>query len=302
MELTINKNTILTIMYTIVDDSMKSSPVIQDTLTRPGPDPECPDSAIVTVSLYQELIGEPREDHFYRLHEKELRSFFPNLPERSRYHRRKKDLWSIILALRVILLVMLKAFTVEVGATDSAPVPTVGRKRDKRSSRFHQGSYGYCSSKAMKYFGYKFHSLVSLTGIIIDFCLTGAAPYDNQVVVEFLGRHQEQIRLALGDKAYNDHDLQTYLEEHLNLILWAPKKKNQKQQVTNLDKTKSRMRLMVEIVNAQVQEQFHLTKHYAKSEWGLFTRIASKITAHTLGIIINKILGRPPLALAGLAV
>jgi len=302
MELPINKNTILTIMYTIVDDAVKSSPIIQTALTRPGPDPKCPDSAIVTVSLYQELIGEPREDHFYRLHENEIRSFFPNLPERSRYHRRKKDLWSIILALRVVLLVVLRAFAVEVGAIDSAPLPTVGRKRDKRSSRFHHGSYGYCSSKTLKYFGYKFHSLVTLTGIIVDFCLTGAAPYDNQVVVEFLGRHQQQIRLALGDKAYNDKDLQDYLQQHLNLMLWAPKKRNQRQKVTSLDKIKSRMRLMVETVNAQVQEQFHLTKHYAKSEWGLFTRIASKITAHTLGIIINKILGRPPLALAGLAV
>lgn len=299
----VDKNTILTAIYIIVDDIIKSSPIIQTALSRPGPNPELTDSEIVTIALYQELIGDPREDHFYRLHQSWLRKYFPNLNERSRYNRRKRDLWSIILAIRVTLLFLLHVFETDTALTDSAPVPAVSYKRDKRATKFHQAGYGFCNSKAMRYFGYKLHSLVTLTGTILDFVLTSAGPYDNQVVVEFFGRHQEQIRLVLGDKAYNDPELQAYLKEQFAIMLWAPRKANQIQVESKKSvKSKNTIRLIVETVNSQLQEQFHLSKHYAKSQWGIFTRIAAKITGHTIGMLINQILGRPKLALASLAV
>ena len=90
--------TVLTTIFTIVDDTMKGSAVIQHALKRPGPAPSLSDSELITIALYQELIGEPREDHFFRLHQAGLQTFFPGLNERSRYNRRKRDLWAVILA------------------------------------------------------------------------------------------------------------------------------------------------------------------------------------------------------------
>ena len=49
-------------------------------------------------------------------------------------------------------------------------------------------------------------------------------------------------------------------------------------------------------------EQLHLSKHYAKSTWGMMTRIAAKVTAHSVGMMVNMLLGRPVLQLADLAV
>ena len=66
----LDKATVLTTLFTIVDDTMKGSPVIQQALKRPGPAPRLSDSELITIALYQELIGEPREDHFFRLHGK----------------------------------------------------------------------------------------------------------------------------------------------------------------------------------------------------------------------------------------
>src|SRR5205809_7361078 len=110
--------------------------MIQDALKRPGPAPKLSDSEVVTIALYQELIGEPREDHFFRLHQASLRTFFPGLNERSRYNRRKRDLWSVILAVRISLQVVLEALELEeTAAIDSAPVPCVGYKRAKHGSR-----------------------------------------------------------------------------------------------------------------------------------------------------------------------
>jgi hypothetical protein len=172
----LDKATVLTTLFSIVDDTMKGSAVIQRALKRPGPAPRLSDSEVITIALYQELIGDPREDHFFRLHQASLQTFFPGLNERSRYNRRKRDLWSVILAVRVSLHLVLDALELEeTAAIDSAPVPCVSYKRGKRASDFvGRADYGVWSSKAMKYFGYKLHSVVSLTGLIMGFLLSPA--------------------------------------------------------------------------------------------------------------------------------
>src|SRR5207248_9192481 len=144
----LEKATVLTTLFTIVDDAMKGSVVIRQALERPGPAPHLADSEVITLALYQELIGEPREDHFFRLHHASLQTFFPGLNERSRYHRRKRDLWSVILA--VSLQIVLEALQLEeTAAIDSAPVPCVSYKRAKHGSDFvGTADYGVCSSKA----------------------------------------------------------------------------------------------------------------------------------------------------------
>lgn len=301
----LDKATVLTTIFTIVDDVMKESPAIAGALRRPGRAPQLSDSEVVTLALYQELIGEPREDHFLRLHRWSLLSYFPRLNERSRYNRRKRDLWAVILAVRLCLQIVLDALELEeTGVVDSAPVPCVGRKRDKSQSDF-QGfaDYGICSSKSMKYFGCKFHAIVSLTGVILGYLLTSAAPYDNQPLVELLDSTPHHLQDLLGDGAYNDEQLQAFLKQYRELTLSAPVKVNQEPKRTKVEqKFHNHLRLICETVNAQMQEQMHLSKHYAKSKWGLMTRVAAKVTAHSIGMMVNLMLGRPALRLADLAV
>ena len=301
----LEKATVLTTLFTIVDDVMKGSAMIQDALKRPGPAPKLTDSELVTIAIYQELIGEPREDHFFRLHQASLLTFFPGLNERSRSNRRKRDLWSVILAVRISLQIVLDALQLEETAVvDSAPVPCVGYKRSKASSDFvGTADYGVCSSKAMKYFGCKFHSVVSLTGVIRGFLVTPASPYDNQVLVELLDSCPHHLTSLLGDGAFTDAALQGFLEQYRGLQLLAPTKVNQpSKRSQQAQRQLNRLRLICETVNAQLQEQLHLSKHYAKSTWGLVTRIAAKVTAHSLGMMVNALCGRPLLRLADLAV
>src|SRR6266704_5685581 len=225
----LDKATVLTTLLTIVDDTMKGSAMIQAALKRPGPAPHLSDSEVITIALYQELIGEPREDHFFRLHQNSLRPFFPGLIERSRFNRRKRDLWAVILAVRVSLQLVLDALELEeTAAIDSAPVPCVSYKRGKQSSDFvGRADYGVCSSKAMKSFGCKLHSVVSLTGLILGFLLTPASCYDNQPVVELLDSFSHHLKRLLGDGAYNDAALESYLEQYRSVELLAPAKVNQ---------------------------------------------------------------------------
>src|SRR5438445_8714265 len=278
----LDKAIVLTTIFTRVDDIMKGSAVIQHALDRPGPAPKLSDSELVTIALYQELIGEPREDHFFRLHQEQLRSYFPGLNERSRYNRRKRDLWSVILAVRVSLQLVLDAFELEETAViDSAPIPCVSYKRSKAASDFvGSADYGVCSSKAMKYFGYKLHSVVSLSGLIMGFLLTPASRYDNQPVVELLDSFSHHLKLLLGDGAYNDAALESYLEQSRSVQLLAPAKVNQAPKRSKpAQRQLNRLRLICETVNAQLQEQLHLSKHYAKSTCGQSTSNRAKGTA-----------------------
>ena len=113
----------------------------------------------------------------------------------------------------------------------------------------------------------------------------------------------ELLLHLLGDGAYNDAALQRYLQQSRSVELLAPAKVNQEPtRSTQTQKQLNRLRLICETINAQLQEQLHLSKHYAKSTWGLMTRMAAKLTAHSVGMMLNQLLGRPLLRLADLAV
>jgi hypothetical protein len=232
--------------------------------------------------------------------------FFPGLNERSRYNRRKRDLWSVILAVRVSLQLVLEALQLEeTAAIDSAPVPCVGYKRAKQASEFvGTADYGVCSSKAMKYFGCKFHSVVSLTGVILGFLLSPASRYDNQPVVELLDSFSHHLKRLLGDGAYNDAALQSYLEQYRSLELLAPSKVTQApKRAKPAQRQLNRLRLICETVNAQRPRAIALVQALrAIRTWGLLTRMAAKVTAHSVGMMVNLLLGRPVLQLADLAV
>jgi hypothetical protein len=122
-------------------------------------------------------------------------------------------------------------------------------------------------------------------------------------VVELLDSFSHQLKRLLGDGAYNDAALQHFLEQYRSVELLAPVKVNQQPvRSKQAQKQLNRLRLICETVKAQLQEQWHLSKHYAKSIWGMMTRIAAKVTAHSVGMMVNKLLGRPLLRLADLAV
>jgi hypothetical protein len=122
-------------------------------------------------------------------------------------------------------------------------------------------------------------------------------------VVELLDSFAHHLKRLLGDGAYNDAALQNFLEQYRCVELLAPVKVNQPPvRCKQAQKQLNRLRLICETVNAQLQEQLHLSKHYAKSTWGLMTRIAAKVTAHSVGMMVNQLLGRPLLHLADLAV
>lgn len=211
--------TVLITLFPRVDDTLKGSAMIQQALKRPVPAPHLSDSEVIPLALSQELIGEPREDHVFRLHQSPVRSFFPALNEGSRSNRRTRDLWAVILAVRISVQFVLEALELEeTAAIDSAPVPCVS---DTRGQGVCDGvgtaDDGVSRSKASKDVGYQRHRVISLTGLILGFRLTPANCSDNQPVVEVLDSFSPHLTLLLGDGASHDAALQSSLEQHRSL-------------------------------------------------------------------------------------
>ena len=61
-------------------------------------------------------------------------------------------------------------------------------------------------------------------------------------------------------------------------------------------------RQVVETTLANLTERCGLTYPGAHSTWGLLMRVAAKVAAYNLGMMINRLLGRPDFAFATLIV
>jgi hypothetical protein len=63
-----------------------------------------------------------------------------------------------------------------------------------------------------------------------------------------------------------------------------------------------KVRRLVETVIGQLTDHLHMAKVRARDLWHLTSRINRKILAHTMGIYLNRMLGREPLQFDGLIV
>jgi hypothetical protein len=67
-------------------------------------------------------------------------------------------------------------------------------------------------------------------------------------------------------------------------------------------KTLIKVRRLGEPVRGQLTDHCHMAKVRARDLWHLTSRINRKILAHTMGISLNRMLGREPLQFDGLIV
>jgi len=98
---------------------------------------------------------------------------------------------------------------------------------------------------------------------------------------------------VLGDKAYIRATKAAELWEKNRVRLRTLPRSNQKEQVPETFKhLHNPVRQLIETVHSQLSAQFVIEKNFAHSLWGLSTRLYAKLTAHTLCIYINRLLGK----------
>jgi hypothetical protein len=276
--------------YVIVDDIWKE---IAPLFSRPGPQPECSDSELITIALVSECRGWDEETELLD-HWKPYVDMFPNFPERSRFNRRRRNLAQAINLIRRHLLQRLDLRWDRHCIIDSLPVPAVAFHLVPSSTgdwKAYGARFGRVSSKQQTIFGYKLHLLISLNGMILDFELAPANATDLEVGEELLAQHTDLT--VLGDKGYVSASVAECLLRHNRLRLLTLRRKNQKKQLhPAVTKIINRIRQLIETVNGQLTEQFNIEKNHAHSFYGLCARLYTKLTAHTLCIYINRLLGQ----------
>ncbi len=154
----------------------------------------------------------------------------------------------------------------------------------------HGATFGKVSSKKQTLYGYKLHLLVTLSGVIRDFILAPANATDLAVGYELLTQHRDLV--VVGDKAYISAPVAAALWADQRIRLLTVPRANQRVQLPPaLGRQINAARQIIETVNGQLTEQFHLEVNHAHTFWGLCTRLATKLAAHTLCIYLNRLRG-----------
>lgn len=278
-------------MYVIIDDIWQE---ISPLFKRPGSKPVCKDSELIAMTIIGECRGWDVESEMLS-YWKEHRDLFPNIPSQSRFNRRRRNLMLAFNLIRCSVLQILDLAQDAECVIDSLPVPVVQFYLVPSSTgdwKAYGANYGKVSSKKETIFGYKLHLLMTLGGLILDFELAPANATDLDVGVELLEEHSDLD--VLGDKGYISAEKAGQLWSKNRLRLRTIPRRNQKKQLsTYWKKVYNAMRQIIETVNGQLSEQFNIEKNHAHTFWGLCTRLYSKLTAHTLCIYINRLLGKP---------
>ena len=286
--------------YVIVDDMLiKLAPLLR----RPGPCPNCSDSELITMILVAECKGWDIETELLSEFSQHP-NLFPILPCQSRFNRRRRNLGTIINQIRRMLLADIETASDQLCIIDSLPIPVMNFHLVPASPNnwsCYGADYGRVESKKQTIFGYKLHLLVTASGVIVDFELAPASENDLSVGYELLCGHQD--KQVIGDKAYINAQIKDQLAQLNRIELITLPRRNQKQKISRQTKRRiNKIRQIVETVNGQLTQQFHIQNNHAHSFWGVCTRIYAKLTAHTLCMYLNQLLKKEaPLQIKQLA-
>ncbi len=280
------------VMYILIDDLWDALPA---DLKPRGPQSDCSNSELLTMVLVEECMGWDEETEAISQWGQH-RDLFPHLPHRTRFNRRRRALTDTLLVIRQRVLALLDYAQDRYCVIDSLPVPVMGFHLvpGAASARYWRNAgadYGRVTTKKETIFGYKLHLVVTLTGVIRTYSLAAASLNDITLAPEVLG--EEWDRVVIGDKGYISAPLAQALREERQVTLITPLRSNQRmQRDPAFTRLVNGMRQVIETVNDQLEDQFRIGKNHAHTFSGLCARLASKLTAHTLCIYINRLLGR----------
>lgn len=291
-----NTQTILTIIFCLVDDLVN-----RHLRSKPGAHPKFTDSELIALVLYKELAGIESECQLLRLIHRDYPYLFPKLIGQSQFNRRARSLCWLIEKIRQDILDKLNASWPELVIIDSTPVPMKHAVRAARTKSEKSELIGFGRRYVHKedYYGTKLHILINRYGVPTTATVTKPSVFDSVVVNQMLENRTNLI--LLGDKAYSGKPLSAKLLYEQSVMLVAPAKAypghhNTSSEIYALRK----WRLLIESVINMLKNHLQLSRILAKTEIGLLVRIQRKLTAFVMAIYINRILGRPGLAVKSL--
>jgi hypothetical protein len=281
------------LMFAIIDRFCDGQP----RQSGPGRPKTYPDSDILKIDMLMHLSGKRGETEILREIDRHYQSHFEQVPGQSRLWYRIRQALPLLERFRRYLRDQLGVAWEEIRILDSCPIPVaLPNSRPGRGNGFDLADGGYCASKKLSYLGFKLGLLITPQGIPDVYDLFRARPHDINLLEDLLDDSWDII--ALGDKGFiNDPKRQTLAQEQ-NILLITYRRSNQKQQNSPLEQWGlNTYRQLIETVYSQLDGHMHIQNSGAKTDVGLVKRVMGIVTAFTLGIYLNFLLGRHLLAI-----
>lgn len=241
------------------------------------------DNNILVLMVLQVLWTIKSIKHFHRLIKEKFTIEFPNLPEYSAYLKRTKKLG--YLAFRLIKETSLQSRD-DLFIIDTKPVPLLEIARANRSIMvkiFKQyrikPSYGYCSARNKKYFGFKLVALWNKRNIVC-YSLVSANISEQGCLMELVKRNNLMNVKIFGDKGFILKSEDKVDLSKLNIIVEAIPRKNMKIIVQNLGLKKYRRKAIESCFS--VLKSFDVENITLKSLLGFTVSINIRVLAYNL--------------------
>lgn len=286
MPTSIDLETLLTIVYVLVDDWYQGTGA-RWRAHQPGERPVFSDSEMLTLLLAQEFVPYAGETQYVAFMRANYGRLFPELVDASQFNRRAKGLRHLLEELRVWWIKQLGVLDHAYFLIDTKPVPVMGYRRSKQVSDFAgSASYGYCASRKLHYFGYKLVMLTTLSGMPVYYDLVPAHTDEREAAQAVL--HQVSQATIFGDKGFVGVKWQAHVLDETGNVVYTPQRRNQQQQHPKA------FAHLIQTLRQRIETTFHVLQNtgrhlerlLAKSVVGLCTRLAAKLTCHTLKFIL----------------
>ena len=145
--------------------------------------------------------------------------------------------------------------------------------------------FGVVTSKKGKVFGLRLHATVTVDQLIDDWCVAPAAYLDPKVLEELVRARRDLV--LIGDKLFNDADLEDRLWRKRRIQLLPLRKDHQKVQWPDgVQQALGRVRHRIETVFSALTTVFNIQRPRGRSLAGHVVRIATCILAHTLSFFM----------------
>ena len=260
---------------------------------RPGRRAQVSDAELVALAVCQAAMGIPSDRQFLGLVGRVLPGWFPHLPSQSQYNRRLRALVGLIAAVQQRLAGWLDNGALRLA--DGTLVACASYPGCASRSEFAGlARYGYQKSQHRFLWGVRLVLLSDPRGLPLGYTLVPAGEKEYEPLADLLtGTPATQV---IADKGLWGSGYRARLAASGVELITPAKQRTPANQASQ--RRLASVRLAIESVFANLKGEMRLERHLAKTPAGLAVRIAQRLLALTLGILLNTLCGRPARALA----
>jgi hypothetical protein len=258
-----------------------------------GRPPRVSDGELVALSVGQAAMGLSSDRQFLGLVPKVLPGWFPHLPDQSQYNRRLRALVELMSHVQERLACLLDVGGIRLA--DGTALAVAGYAGCEKRSHFSGfARYGYAKSEHRFIWGVRLILLTDERGLPLSYTIVPANEKEREPLADLLSGTPAEVVVA--DKGFWGESFKNRLLADGVRLLTPDKTRT----AANLgfERALASTRLVIESVFSNLKGQMRLERHLARTLAGLALRIAQRILALTVGILLNTLAGRPARALA----